>query len=88
MSLAKQNLQQLEQTAILVNNDKSLLDSLKNAGFGRITTSAMTIVSNAKTSIERKIEHIQNTILDKSNQKNSPQGHEHENNDHSPGPDF
>lgn len=88
MSLDKQNLQQLEQTAILVNNDKSLLDSLKNAGFGRITTSTMTVVSNAKTSIERKIEHIKNTILDKSNQKNSPQCHEHENNDHSPSPDF
>lgn len=88
MSLDKQNLQQLEQTAILVNNDKSLLDSLKNAGFGRIATSTMTVVSNAKTSIERKIEHIKNTILDKSNQKNSPQCHEHENNDHSPSPDF
>lgn len=88
MSLAKQTLQQLEQTAILVNNDKSLLDSLKNAGFRRITTSTMTIVNNAKTSIERKIEHIRNTVLDQSTPKDSSQRHDHEKNDHSPGPDF
>ena len=83
MSLDKQNLQQLEQTAILVDNDKSLLDALKNAGFGRITTSTMTMVNNAKTSIERKIEHIKNKILDQSTPKDSSQRH-----DHSPGPDF
>lgn len=88
MSLDKQNLQQLEQTAILVNNDKSLLDSLKNAGFGRITTSTMTVVSNAKTSIERKIEHIKNKILDQSTSKDSSQRHDHKKNDHSPDPDF
>lgn len=88
MSLDKQNLQQLEQTAILVDNDKSLLDALKNAGFGRITTSTMTMVNNAKTSIERKIEHIKNKILDQSTPKDSSQRHDHEKNDHSPGPDF
>lgn len=88
MSLAKQNLDQLKQTAILVDNDKSLLDALKNAGFGRITTSVITMVNNAKTSIERKIEHIQNTLVDKPQQKKSQQGYENEKNDPSPGPDF
>ncbi|MDY6458079.1 MobA/MobL family protein (plasmid) [Acinetobacter sp. ANC 7201] len=87
MSLAKQSLGQLKQTAILVDNDKNLLDRLKNAGFGRITTSVMTMVNNAKTSIESKIERIQNTILEEPQQNKSQQGHEHEKNDPSPGPD-
>ena len=71
MSLAKQSLGQLKQTAILVDNDKNLLDRLKNAGFGRITTSVMTMVNNAKTSIESKIERIQNTILEEPQQNKS-----------------
>ena len=88
MSLDKQNLQQLEQTADLIHNDKCLLDALRRAGYERMTTTTTMTVNNALTSTERKIEHIKNKVLDQSTSKDSSQRHDHEKNDHSPGPDF
>ena len=62
MSLDKQNLQQLEQTADLIHNDKCLLDALRRAGYERMTTTTTMTVNNALTSTERKIEHIKNKV--------------------------
>ena len=85
MSLDKQNLQQLEQTADLIHNDKCLLDALRRAGYERMTTTTTMTVNNALTSTERKIEHIKNPVSDKTKEIDNNLTYQ---NDDSPSPDF
>ena len=85
MSLDKQNLQQLEQTADLIHNDKCLLDALRRAGYERMTTTTTMVVNNALTSTERKIEHIKNPVSDKTKEIDNNLTYQ---NDDSPSPDF
>lgn len=85
MSLDKQNLQQLEQTADLIHNDKCLLDALRRAGYERMTMTTTMTVNNALTSTERKIEHIKNPVSDKTKEIDNNLTYQ---NDDSPSPDF
>ncbi len=85
MSLDKQNLQQLEQTADLIHNDKCLLDALRRAGYERMTTTTTMTVNNALTSTERKIEHIKNPVSDKTKEIDNNLTYQ---NDDSLSPDF
>ena len=85
MSLDKQNLQQLEQTADLIHNDKCLLDALRRAGYERMTATTTMTVNNALTSTERKIEHIKNPVSDKTKEIDNNLTYQ---NDDSPSPDF
>lgn len=85
MSLDKQNLQQLEQTADLIHNDKCLLDALRRAGYERMTTTTTMTVNNALTSTERKIQHIKNPVSDKTKEIDNNLTYQ---NDDSPSPDF
>ena len=85
MSLDKQNLQQLEQTADLIHNDKCLLDALRRAGYERMTTTTTMTVNNALASTERKIEHIKNPVSDKTKEIDNNRTYQ---NDDSPSPDF
>lgn len=82
MTLDKQNLQQLEQTAELIYNDKCLLDALRGSGYERMIKTTTTTVNNALMSTERKIGYIKSLISNKTKEIDNNQ------NDNSPNPDF
>lgn len=85
MTLNKQNLQQLEQTAELIHNDKCLLDALRRSGYENMTRDTIMIINNVLTSTERKIEGLKNPILDKTTEIDKNRDYQNDNN---PTPDF
>lgn len=85
MTMHKQDLQQLEQTKELINNDKGLLEALRASGYENTTKGTLTTVNNALTSNEKQIEHIKTPVSNKTKESETKMIYK---NDDSPSPDF
>lgn len=85
MTMHKQDLQQLEQTKELINNDKGLLEALRASGYENTTKGTLTTVNNALTSNEKQIEHIKTPVSNKTKESETKVIYK---NDDSPSPDF
>jgi hypothetical protein len=62
MTMHKQDLQQLEQTKELINNDKGLLEALRASGYENTTKGTLITINHALASNEKQIEHIKTPI--------------------------
>lgn len=80
----KQDISQLEQTKELIENDKGLLEAVSRSFGHKVVESTATIVNNALTSNERKIEHIKRSSTKHSKEVEAEQTYRND----SPSPDF